>query len=400
MKIAHLTPYLQDDAGRVITDLAVGQRAMGHEVTVVSSRTGVPGYGNSQAHLDRLDASGVTTYLADSLFVRDYAANLSVVRLLGDVIGQHDGPDVLHAHGIAASLISLLFAGRRRRPVGLLHTVHEWHLTKTAGQSAADAHVLNLMDRVITSSTHASAILRGLGVSGSHQRVIPNGVGESEVEADARDRAMLEEMRRARRKGALVLACAGTIGPRNNQALVVEAVARLKQTAGAPVCFGVFAGDGEAEGLAALIQSHGLSAQLLVRGFTRASRLIAAEADLLIVPWRSDGQPMEVLEAFCDRTLVATSDTPELGELVTDRITGCRFAEGNVESLARVLHAVRTRPDSDREAMVERARRRFEQLHTLQGMLEAYDAEYRIVAPEAQARSDRSGRRHLRAVNG
>ena len=51
MKITHLTPYLQDDAGRVITDLAVGQRAMGHEVTVMASRTGVPGYSNCREHL-------------------------------------------------------------------------------------------------------------------------------------------------------------------------------------------------------------------------------------------------------------------------------------------------------------------------------------------------------------
>lgn len=395
MKIAHLTPYLQDDPGRVITDLAVGQRAMGHQVTVVASRTGVPGYGNSQVHLDRLDASGVTTYLADSLFVRDYAANLSVVRLLGDVVGQHDGPDVLHAHGIAASVIALMFSGRRRRPVGLLHTVHEWHVTKTAGQSAADAHALNLMDRVVTSSAHASAILRGLGVSGGHLRVVPHGVGNSEVEADTRDRAVLEDMRRARRKGALVFACVGPIGARNNQALVVEAVARLQQSAGAQVCYGVFAGDGEVDGLAEQIQSRGLGAQLSVRGFTRAARLIAAEADLLIVPWRTEGQPLEVLEAFCDRTLVAVSDTPELGELVTDRVTGLRFAEGNVDALVRVLQGVRTRPVSDRDAMIERARRKFEQMHTLRGMLEGYEAEYQVIAPE----QTRSVRRHLRAVN-
>ena len=394
MKITHLTPYLQDDAGRVITDLAVGQRAMGYQVTVVASRTGVPGYANGQAHLERLDESGVTTYLADSLFVRDYAANLSVVRLLGDVIGQHDGPDVLHAHGIAASIISLMFAGRRRRPMGLVHTVHAWHLTRTAGQAAADVHVLNLVDRVVTPSAHSAAILRGLGVSGAHTRVIPSGVTDTLPEPDTRDRALLEDMRRARKRGALVLACVGTIGLRKNQALLVEAVDRLKKSGQAPLLFGVFVGDGEVEGLSGLVQTLGLGPQLVVRGFTRSTRLIAAEADVLVVPSRSDGQPIEVLEAFCDRTLVAASDTPDLSELVTDGVTGCRFAEGNVESLARVLQVLAARPDAERRAIVERARRRFEQAHTLRGMLEAYDAEYRVVAPE----SARPARRHLRAV--
>lgn len=396
MKITHLAPYLQDDAGRVITDLAVGQRAMGHDVTVVASRTGVPGFSNSQAHLDRLDASGVTTYLADSLFVRDYAANLAVVRLLGDVVGLHDGPDVLHSHGIVASLISLIFAGRRRRPMGLLHTMHAWHVSKTAGQSAADVHVLNLVDRVATSSAYAAAILRGLGVSGAHQRVVPHGVGEADAEPDIRDRAVLEEMRRARRRGALVMACVGTIGSRIDQALLVEAMAKLRLDSGAPPCYGVFAGDGEVEGLSGLIQARGLSSSLVVRGFTRAARLIAAEADVLVVPSRSDGQPIEVLEAFCDRTLVLVGDNPEMAELVTDGVTGYRFAEGNVESLSRVIQSVAERPDADRRTVVERARRRFEQSHTLRGMLDAYDAEYHVVAPDARSRPVR---RHLRAVN-
>lgn len=397
MKIIHLAPYLQDDAGRVITDLAVGQRAMGHDVTLVASHTGVPGYCNGQAHLDRLDASGVTTYLADSLFVRDYAANLSVVRLLGDVVSQHDGPAVLHAHGIVASVISLLFAGRRRCPVGLLHTMHEWHPARTAGQSAADVHVLNLMDRVVTPSAYAAAIMRGLGVSGAHLRVVPNGVGEADVEPDIRDRAVLEDMRRARKRGALVLASVGTIGLRRNQALLVDALARLRHARRPPSLFGVFAGDGEAEGLAELIQSQGLASQLIVRGFTRAARLIAAEADVLVVPSRSDGPPMEVLEAFCDRTFVLASDTPELSDLVTDGITGGRFAEGNVDALARSLHALADRPDADRRAVVERARRRYEQSHTLRGMLEVYENEYHVVAPETRLRP---GRRHFRVVNG
>jgi glycosyltransferase involved in cell wall biosynthesis len=217
-----------------------------------------------------------------------------------------------------------------------------------------------------------------------------------EVEPDHRDRAVIEEMRKARKRGALVLACVGAIDARNHQTLLVDAMARLKQLAGAAPCYGVFAGDGEVQGLSERIQSQGLAGQLVVRGFTRAARAIAAEADVLVVTSRSEGQPMEVIEAFCDRTLVLVGDTPDLSELVTDGITGCRFAEGNVESLARVLRALADRPDADRGAVVERARKRYEQSHTLRGMLDAYDAEYQIVAPEARSRPPR---RHLRAVN-
>lgn len=396
MKITHLSPFLQDDAGRVITDLAVGQRAMGHQVTVIASRTGVPGYRNCQEHLDRLDASGVTTYLADSLFVRDYAANLSVVRLLGDVVGHHDGPDLLHSHGIVSGIISLLFAGRHRRPMGLVHTLHDWHVQKTAGMVAADVHVLNLMDRVATPTSHAAALLRGIGVFGGHLRVVPQGVSEARGELDLGDRAVIEHMRRARKRGALVLACVGTIGVHRNQAILVSALAKLRDAAGAPSCYGVFAGDGDADELAEQIKAQGMTGQLQVRGFTRASRLIAAEADVLVVPSRSRSQPIEPIEAFCDRTLVLASDIPELSEQVIDGVTGFRFAEGNVESLARVIQIVAGKTEADRTAVIERARRRYEQSHTLRGVLDAYEQEYQVAAPGLQLRPVR---RHLRAVN-
>jgi len=79
---------------------------------------------------------------------------------------------------------------------------------------------------------------------------------------------------------------------------------------------------------------------------------------------------------------------------VIDGVTGCRFAEGNPEALARVLCRVAAMPAAERTSLVERARRKYEQSHTDHVMLDLYQAEYDRLAPHAQ----RPARRYLRAV--
>ena len=86
MRILHLATFLQGGAGRVIVDLALSQRAAGDDITVVTSETGVPGYGNYPAYLAELSAAGIGVAQVDSLFRRDYAQNLAVVRRLDELV--------------------------------------------------------------------------------------------------------------------------------------------------------------------------------------------------------------------------------------------------------------------------------------------------------------------------
>jgi glycosyltransferase involved in cell wall biosynthesis len=75
-----------------------------------------------------------------------------------------------------------------------------------------------------------------------------------------------------------------------------------------------------------------------------------------VLPSRSEGQPLAVLEAFRDGTLVAVSGIPELVELVEDGATGLQFRVDDVRSLAGVLDRLATMPDSTRRAITDRAR--------------------------------------------
>src|SRR2546428_4791532 len=60
--------HYQGGASRAIVDLACAQRHAGHDVLVVTSRTGDGNYGNYPHYLDRLRAEAVPLLVEDSLF--------------------------------------------------------------------------------------------------------------------------------------------------------------------------------------------------------------------------------------------------------------------------------------------------------------------------------------------
>src|SRR5690606_11261186 len=87
VRILHLTTFLQGGAGLAITSLAASQACDGHDVTVVTSRTEVPGYGNYPAYLETLIDSRVRVRQVDSLFDRRPEAHAPVERCIDELGG-------------------------------------------------------------------------------------------------------------------------------------------------------------------------------------------------------------------------------------------------------------------------------------------------------------------------
>lgn len=368
MRILHLATFLQGGAGRIVTDLAIEQHKAGHDVSVVASATGVPGYGNYQAYLDALDRHAIRTRLVDSMFERQHAANLAVVRTLDGMYPAGSQPDLIHTHAAVPSLVALLFAGARRSPIALVQTMHGWGVVKTPDQVSTDVALLNLVDCVVVPSAHSAGVLASLGVSPSRISLVPYGVRGQSVEPDDRDLETLQIMARQRRRGALVVACVGTFGARKNQSLLARALAHTRDAN----VFAVFVGDGDDRELRDAVQHACAEGRVLVHGYSRAARPLAAAADLLVLPSRSEGQPIAVLDAFCDGTLVAVSDIPELTELVADGATGFTFASDDAEALGRTLADVARLPNSTRRAIRERARARYLSQFTVSAMTAGY----------------------------
>jgi glycosyltransferase involved in cell wall biosynthesis len=96
-----------------------------------------------------------------------------------------------------------------------------------------------------------------------------------------------------------------------------------------------------------------------VLGYRPAARQIAALADALVLPSESEGQPLAVLEAFHDGTLVAVSDIPELTELVVDGQTGLTFPARDAVALADTLRRMVAMPEGLRQTLRSQARAQY-----------------------------------------
>ena len=369
MTILHLTTFLQGGAGRVITDLAIAQSRAGYQAAVVASRTGVPGYGNYDGYLEELEAHHVPVHLVDSMFVRETAANLAVVRFLDDLCAGGLDPDVIHTHAGVPSFVALMFARARRQPMAIVQTMHGWGVAKTSEQAAADVAVMNLVDRVAVPSQQSAAAIAALGVDQTRTCVVPYGVSEQRQPLDESDCVATDAMALAKSRGAMVVGCVGTIGRRKNQALLIESLALAQRQI---KTFGLFVGDGDVDGLRAHADATAGCGEVCVRGYSRSARALAAHADVLVLPSSSEGQPIAVLEAFCDRTLVAVSSIPELSELVEAGVTGIRFAPGDARSLAHALVRISQMSGTARREMQDRARARYLSDFTAAAMADAY----------------------------
>jgi glycosyltransferase involved in cell wall biosynthesis len=372
--ILHLTTFLQGGAGRAITALAVCQRRSGHQVTVVASVSGPAGYGNYEEYIRHLAAADVRVRLVDSMFARDHASNLAVVRALQEMYAPSSALDVIHAHAAIPSLVALTFGASRQDPPVILQTMHGWGVRKAAEQVETDVTLLNLVHRVVVPSMQAKEHLSSLGVSPRRVDVVPYGVSDTCVDLDTRDRALVDAMTKARRDGRLVVAAVGTVSERKNQRLLVEAMMANDAPADA---FCVFVGDGDTADLSAAIRSAGLTDRCRVHGYSAAARRIAAAADVFVLASRNEGQPLSVLEAFADGVLVAVSDIPELAELVDDGVTGRLFHLDDAASLARVLNGFASMAPRDASAMRGRARQVYSAAFTEAAMIERYDRVYR-----------------------
>lgn len=374
LRIAHLTTFLQGGAGRAIVDLALAQRQAGHDVLVLTSDRGRPGYGNYPHYLEQLRAAGVPLLVQDSLFTRDQALNLRALACLR--AGRPRGTlDVVHAHAGTPARIARLYAAAEDCGVAVVQTQHGWGSTKTPEQAREDLAVLDEVDRVIVTSEATRGLLASRGVPKGRIETIPCGIAAAAPSGVSDDAARTATDLRAR--GLRVVGCIGTVNANKNQRLLIEALARPALRDVAAILVGE---DGEA--VADHARGLGLGARVRAVGYQADADRWLPAFDVLAVPSLTEGQGLVVLEAFRAGVPVAASAIPALEQLVTDGEHGWLFDPADADGLARTLVRMLTLQDASRHAVLTAARRRFDQQYTIPVMLARHEALYRRVTAD------------------
>jgi glycosyltransferase involved in cell wall biosynthesis len=369
MNIVHLTTFLQGGAGRAIADLACAQHAAGHRVTVVTSETGNAEFGNYPEYLDRLRQAGITLLPCDSLFARNPALNDRVRQMLERELDR-DSVDLLHAHAAVPASIALDYAAGPPRRIPVVQTQHGWGINKTPEQAAFDVDVLRRVDRVITTSSATRDLLVSLGAGSRSMRVIPCGVAaHAPATRPAGAASMIQTMRE---RGLSVVGCIGSVTANKNQRLIIDA---LHQHPALNVA-AVFVGEG-GETLMRAAADYGIADRVVACGYQEQASAWLPLFDLLVVPSRTEGQGLVVLEAFRAGVLVVASNIPALAEMIGDGTTGLLFDADSPAKLAAALQRALALTGTERDDVVERGRRRFAADFTVEKMVERHEALYR-----------------------
>ncbi len=257
------------------------------------------------------------------------------------------GADLVHAHWVYPSGLAACLAGYfNRRP---------FVVTSHGGD-------LNLADRVPPFRILSRAVAKGadacvavsqaliqkfaaLGVPRSRLHLIPCGVDAPEdlLPPDRLSRTAVYT--RLRSSTEFRVLYVGSLIPRKSVATLLEAH-RLLQARGhslLTVIVGTGPAESELQQAAKLVGLRGV----FFAGQQEPSSIPfwMRMSDVLVLPSRSEGRPVVVLQAMANQLPVVASDIPGTRDLVEDESTGFLFRAGSAPALAEVLARLERAPD-------------------------------------------------------
>lgn len=353
MKVVHaITELGSGGAEAVVQELALGQAAAGHDVTVLSS-------GGRREPV--LRTAGVRTVTAP-LAVR--SVTQTALGLRRAVEARRPAPDVLHGHNVRATAVAHLALRRLRRRPPLVATFHG---VADADYPAAARWLNRCADQVVAVSEAAAGRLVDSGLAR------PPIVVRNAVTAPARHDKAEQRARLGLPQDVPVAVCVARAAPQKRHDVLLRAWDALPQEA-VLLCAG--AGPLLADLRAVAANSRW---PVHVLGDRADVPQLLAAADLFVLASDWEGLPMAVLEAMATGLPVVATDVGGLREAV-GADAGRLVPAGDVAALTVALADVLHDPAGLQRAGAA-ARRAIATRYSLDQMLSGYERLYGGCAP-------------------
>jgi glycosyltransferase involved in cell wall biosynthesis len=336
--------------------LSEAQRRLGHDARIVAIKPG--------PLAEDARARGVPAVILDRPIKHE-----RILRSLAVMVPLR--PDIIHAHNTTslhyAVLCRLLGGGRvlitDHAQISRVPSPFEWCLTDVEVAVSRDTAARSLAHTVLP-----------------EVKVLHNGI---EVHPPRRSRA---EVRAELGLGEGIVAIhVARFVPLKAQDVVVRAVAAARARGGALTV--VFVGDGpEQANVERLAKELGLGpAEVRFLGFRTDVPDLLAASDVFLLPSRTEGLPLSVLEAMTHGLAIVATPVGGVPELCTDERDALFVPVDDPEALAGAL--LRLAPDTALRARLgEAARTRAARDISFSAMTEAYFALYREMLSRGTAR--------------
>jgi glycosyltransferase involved in cell wall biosynthesis len=299
------------------------------------------------------------------------ALDASVHSLLSAIAALQHGYDIVHYHNAGPAAAALITTLSTARVVVTLHSLNsghdKWGPAARALLARAEALSVRLPDRTIVVSRAWQQEL--LARYGRSTMLIGNGVNAPDVRAPG---PVLDELGLAAHDYVLFV---GRLCPEKGPDVLVEAYRRIPGDVPLVLVGGSPFGDRFEARLRQLAASD---PRIIFAGFRFGAELaeLYSNASLAVLPSRSEGQPLTLLEAATYQLPVVATAIPGIAEVV--RATGATVElvpSDDPAAMADAVHAhlKATAPSMEREALAQRVLRMYSWDAVTGDLLGVYD---------------------------
>lgn len=239
------------------------------------------------------------------------------------------------------------------------------------------------IDLVVAPSAGIARVLRNFGVSAPIE-VIPNGVElepyQTKPTPFARETLGIGE-------NEVVLIYVGRMGPEKNLPFLLRSFAGIAQAY--PQVHLMMVGDGpELENLIDRARLAGLSERVHFTGKVDYAKIpqYLAMADLFVTASVTEVHPLTVIEAMASGLAVVGIDSPGVGDLVVDGVTGCLATNDLAAYTARLSWMIQA--GAERLKMGQAAQQE-SQKYAIQKTVQIYLQQYQKLAADAAPKKKR-----------
>ncbi len=268
--------------------------------------------------------------------VEHFTGDVSTSVRLAAMIRQYR-PSLIVTHEYKSNLYGHLAS----RITGVPHLVHYHGATaedvKVRLYNAIDRWVLRRAQGVITVSNETKRRLVAAGVDEAKVHVVINAVSESAFEP-------VPFVSKESEPSEPFAICAGRLSYEKGVDILIEALAQLKEE-GTRLNMLIYGEGPEEERLRALIDRHGLADSVKLVGFQKDLRGPFGAAAFLVIPSRSEGFPLVLLEAWAQGAPVVATPVGGLPDLIADNENGVLATKAEPKAVAEAIHRALRMPD-------------------------------------------------------
>ena len=242
---------------------------------------------------------------------------------------------------------------------------------KTAGQIRLQRQAYRCATTVVANSSAARAILEQEGLPSSSIAVIPNGIDAGAFAERAKDGAAPAP---GAPKGRRRIITVANLRPEKSHETLIAAAAQLAGEF--PDVQYQIVGDGPRRAeLEALVRAHRLEDRVLFLGHREDVARLLGEADVFVLPSRSEAFPNGAIEAMAAGLPVVASAVGGLLDLIEPGRTGMLVPPEDADALAATLRELLSRPSLARE-LGDAAQTQVRQRYSFERMVGSFEELY------------------------